>query len=328
MTTSLVNVSDSGNYSIAGTPLACVLQNEKMITFVYYVIACTIALLGNLAFLVVVIKVKSMRTMPNFFFINLSMADVLFMAYHLMFLIADNFGTLAALKTFHIKGGHSITDVSFCVSMLTVALISLNRYIAICHPFRAETMRLQSPSRIAVSIAFCWFIGICIAAFDIFISSSLKQQAKLLVVLLVLLSLFIVASFSVVMVSYVLIAKRMFSTKRSNYTPAGYIAPSCISEESQVLLLSVAITAVFFLSCSPMATVYIVVTFNQLLGQVIIAQDKLNCLTFIAKMTISLHFTLNPILYNIGSRNHRTAFCEVWKIGVNRQEENSQQEYV
>ncbi|XP_077978751.1 nociceptin receptor-like [Glandiceps talaboti] len=315
------NSSNSSNSSSSADP-KCSFADQEVI-FIVYAIACTIAILANLAFLVVVIKVKTMRTMPNFFFINLSMADILFMVYYLAYLLALKFN-ITPLLTFHQKGGHSITDVAFIVSMLTVALISLNRYIAICHPFKAEKIRLQSTSRIASSIAFCWIVGLSLAVFDTVIYTS-EMQETLFIVLVFLLALCIVISFCVVFVSYVLIARRVLYTKRK-YSHSVDGTTSCISEENQILLLTVGITVVFFLSCSPMATVYVLVPFSGV-GYTALERSKLFCLSFIAKITISLHFTLNPILYNIGSKNHRTAFCKVWGLFRNRRE-STQVEYV
>ncbi|XP_077978762.1 somatostatin receptor type 4-like [Glandiceps talaboti] len=296
---------------------ACVVQPSRPVCpfadedvmFIFYAVSCAIALFGNLTFLVVVIKVKSMRTMPNFFFINLSVADTLFMVYYTVFLTAKKLMIMPILM-FHAKGGNAITDVGFCVSMLTVALISLNRYIAICYPFKAEKLKLQSTSRVIASIAGVWVFGIALAIFDALIYSS-NQQKTLFTVLIILLFISITLSIVVVVTTYLVIAKKMLN-KKPRYAPAGCNSNSRISEEFHVLLLCVAITVIFFISASPMASVYIVVFFSTILGDSPIDRNRLACLAYVANLMLSLHFTLNPILYNIGSRNHRAAFSKVF----------------
>ncbi|XP_006816690.1 uncharacterized protein LOC102809218 [Saccoglossus kowalevskii] len=308
---SSATVNETMSPNISTNSPVCHFADDDVL-FIFYTVSYTVALLGNLAFLSVVIKVKSMRTMPNFFFINLSMADTLFMTYYVLHLMSQRLN-IQPLKEIHYKGGHSITDVAFCVSMLTVALASLNRYIAICHPFKAERLRLQSISRIVVSIAFCWLYGIAVGVFDVLIYTySSSIQLKLFSILLILLSVSIVASICIVLMSYILIARRMIVSKPSYIPTTVHIHTSCISEESQVLLLCASITVVFFISCFPLATLYIVTTITQVLGFVPLPRKKIACLAFVAKLMVPLHFALNPILYNIGSKNHRTAFRKVW----------------
>ncbi|XP_077865485.1 neuropeptide Y receptor type 2-like [Saccoglossus kowalevskii] len=301
-----MNNLTSPNDELGRVPPRCVTQYEEA-TFIVYTVACSIALLGNLSFLIVVIKLKSMRTIPNLLFINLSMADTLFNVYTVIYLVSKKM-IVDPLLNFHIKGGHAITDAAFCVSMITVALISLSRFIAICHPFKAEQMKLRSSPRIAVSMGFSWAYGIAVALFDFLIYSTSEDPEKtsLFAILLALLVSPILLSITIAVVCYVLIARKMMST-RPQYSP-GPNAHSCISDENQVLFLCIFITVVFFISCSPLAAIYIIVTFSRVLGYIPITPEELSCLAFAAKIMITLHFTLNPILYNVGSKNHRLAF--------------------
>ncbi|XP_070558150.1 somatostatin receptor type 5-like [Ptychodera flava] len=307
--TSLATANASGNDTVVEPGQSrCPFQDDDLM-FILYAVACSVALVGNVSFLTVVIKLKTMRTIPNFFFINLSVADTIFMMYSMIFLIAQRLSMASFLK-FHITIGHSITDVAFCVSMLTVALISLNRYIAICYPFKAESLRLQSTSRVLASTVFIWGIGVSIAIFDA-LSYKSKVRDKLFLALLILLFICITASIVIVVTTYVLIARKMMK-KKPRYAPAGAPTSSRISEEIHVLLLCVGITVVFFVSASPLASVYIVVTLSRVVGNSPIPMGDLFCLSYVAKLMITLHFTLNPILYNIGSKNHRAAFRKVF----------------
>ncbi|XP_006818951.2 kappa-type opioid receptor-like, partial [Saccoglossus kowalevskii] len=282
---------------------------SKEAEFVFYTISCGVALVGNFAFFMVVIKVKSMRTVPNVFFMNLSLADAIFMAYYVIYLSAYKW-QIKSVLLFHSGGGHAITDVGFCSSLLTVALISINRYVAICYPFKAEKLRLQSRSRVVASITISWIFSIAIGLLDFFAYGS-EYQETLIVVLLSLMFICIIFSIAVVVVTYVVIATKMMK-KKPRYAPAANNGNSYISEEIHVLLLCVAITAIFVISCAPLATVYIVATVNKAIGRRSIPLEKIMCLSYVARLMLSLHFTLNPILYNIGSRNHRAAFRKVF----------------
>ncbi|XP_077978740.1 thyrotropin-releasing hormone receptor-like [Glandiceps talaboti] len=313
--TSMMTFASSENMSLSGeeeptaNEVGCEIKYQN-VTFVFYAVACSISLVGNVTFFVVVVKVKAMRTIPNFLFINLSMADTLFMTYSIINLIARKFDIKPLLK-FHIEGGHSITDVAFCVSMLTVALISLSRYIAICHPFKAQKLKLRSSQRIIVCIAVCWIYGIVVAIGDILIYQS-SLQRSLFIVLLFLLVFCILISILTVVVSYIFIAKKMLSSRpRRSVLPRRTM---CFTEENQVLFLCVMITVVFFISFSPLAAVYLIVPFSVILGHV--AQKNLTCLAVVARNMVVLHFTLNPILYNVGSKNHRTAFRKVCRDSI------------
>ena len=103
-----------------------------------------LGLLGNLAFLFTMLRVKWMRTVTNYYLANLAVADLLF----LLFVVGDK---ILAYNTSELKGnmilgqfGCIIKDlivrITFYASLALVTLVSLERFYAICKPVQHRVL--------------------------------------------------------------------------------------------------------------------------------------------------------------------------------------------
>ncbi|XP_006811501.1 uncharacterized protein LOC102803237 [Saccoglossus kowalevskii] len=310
MTSTTFNITYSENLtSEESYPMSCPFANADA-EFMIYILSTIIALAGNLAFFIVVSKVKVMRTVTNVFFMNLSVADIIFSCYYLFYSIAEKWQLESFLK-FDMQGGQAITDIGFCASLLIVALISINRYIAICFPFKALQLRLQSKSRVVTSLTVCWLYSIVVALLDV-ISYINYTDRTLIIVVILLMIICITLSVVTVMTTYTLITINMFTRTPPRYSSPNNSEQFHTSDETRVLFVCVTITVVFFICCIPLAAYYVILAIKIISGISVIPIRNSICLRYIARVMIPLQFAANPIIYNTGSKNHRAAFRKVF----------------
>ncbi|CAD7084718.1 unnamed protein product [Hermetia illucens] len=114
---------------------------------------------GNLIVIWIVLAHKRMRTVTNYFIVNLSIADAMVSTLNVTFnyiymLYADwPFGTL------YCKIAQFVAILSICASVFTLMAISIDRYMAIMNPLRP---RMGKRSTLCIAGAI-WVLGIILS---------------------------------------------------------------------------------------------------------------------------------------------------------------------
>ncbi|XP_062924713.1 orexin receptor type 2 [Mobula hypostoma] len=131
-------------------------KEYEWVLIIAYIVVFIVALLGNILVCVAVWKNHHMRTVTNYFIVNLSFADIL---VTIICLPASLFVDITETWFF----GHVLCKiipylqtVAVSVSVLTLSCIALDRWYAICHPlmFKSTAKRARS-SIITIWIVSC-----------------------------------------------------------------------------------------------------------------------------------------------------------------------------
>ena len=120
-----------------------------------------VGFVGNVMVVLVVWRTRSLHTPTNCYLLSLSLADILLLVSAPLPTIVDFF--LIIDQTFLGQAGCCIMVFSqylgVNVSSLSITFFTIERYIAICHPMKAQTMcTVKRAKRI---IAGLWLFGIC-----------------------------------------------------------------------------------------------------------------------------------------------------------------------
>ena len=145
-------------------------------------VVSAIGCFGNVAFFLVLARVKSMRTTTNFYLINLAAADLMLLAletldqswHYINFKYVEstpfqtNFG--CAMFSFAIH-------VSALSSIMLITLVSFDRFFAVCYPIQ---YRITKNKKQACSLALLtWIISVVLSLFRSLASGSLRYECIL-----------------------------------------------------------------------------------------------------------------------------------------------------
>lgn len=114
-----------------------------------YVIVFITGLIGNIVVLFVIFRNNELKHFTNYFFANLSAADVLVLLVCIPTAIHDIWAKDRwYMGRFFCYTNQFIESCATSVSSLTIMAISLERFFAICEPFKVRTGEMR-----------CWFSG-------------------------------------------------------------------------------------------------------------------------------------------------------------------------
>uniref|UniRef100_A0A3Q4GN85 Opiate receptor-like 1 n=1 Tax=Neolamprologus brichardi TaxID=32507 RepID=A0A3Q4GN85_NEOBR len=144
----------------------------KVTIVVVYMIVCVIGLVGNFLVMYVIIRYTKMKTATNIYIFNLALADSLFLAT-LPFQGTDLYLGFWPFGNTLCKVMVSIDYYNMFTSTFTLTVMSIDRYVAVCHPVKALDMRTPHKAKVVnicvwvLASAFgvpATFLGNCIVA--------------------------------------------------------------------------------------------------------------------------------------------------------------------
>lgn len=131
------------------------------ITLIYILIFVS-GVLGNVSTCIVIFRNKSMHTATNYYLFSLAVSDLLLLIsglppeiYSIWYKYPYIFG-----EAFCVLQGFA-AETSANATVLTITAFTVERYVAICHPFLSHTM--SKLSRAIKFIIFIWAVAMCLA---------------------------------------------------------------------------------------------------------------------------------------------------------------------
>ncbi|XP_022834113.1 pyrokinin-1 receptor-like isoform X2 [Spodoptera litura] len=131
------------------------------ITIIYSLIFIT-GLLGNIFTCIVIVRNKSMHTATNYYLFSLAMSDLLLLVSGMpqeMYSIWSKWPYVFGHSFCVIRG--LAAEASTNASVLTITLFTVERYLAICHPFVSHKM--SKLSRATKHVMCLWVVAVMLA---------------------------------------------------------------------------------------------------------------------------------------------------------------------
>ncbi|KAM4737377.1 nociceptin receptor [Anableps anableps] len=122
-------------------------MSVKVTILVAYMIVCVIGLVGNFLVMYVIIRYTKMKTATNIYIFNLALADSLFLAT-VPFQGTDVFLGFWPFGNALCKTVVSIDYYNMFTSTFTLTVMSMDRYVAVCHPVKALDMRTPHKAKV------------------------------------------------------------------------------------------------------------------------------------------------------------------------------------
>ncbi|XP_038057297.1 thyrotropin-releasing hormone receptor-like [Patiria miniata] len=292
-------------------------------------------IIGNFSFLVVVFRIKWMRTVVNCYLVNLAVADILF----LLFAAGDQI--LAYLVTpvgrddyFRGKTGciliHLVKDACFFSSLALITLVTLQKFYAVCQPYQYKrcTGRRQPTKFIFVS----WFLSVtfgCLlipgtAKFETFCiiwpqNDSFKGFPEIIgfclphdhfeIIGKILQSVpFLMA----LIVNFYLYGKIIVALHRRTTSGKGSNEKARIRTRNQMARMVIANGIIFFLCLSPIHITSLVTAIRTLTQTMLLTPRQFTQMRKVFQVIAHLNSAINPIVYNATNPRYRQAFCQTF----------------
>ncbi|XP_029160963.1 pyrokinin-1 receptor-like isoform X2 [Nylanderia fulva] len=300
------------------------------ITVIYVVIFLT-GLIGNISTCVVIARNKSMHTATNYYLFSLAVSDLLLLVSGLppeMYYIWSHFPYVFGEAFCIIQSFAAETSAN--ATVLTITAFTVERYVAICHPFISHTMsKLSRAIKFVVAI---WLMALCLAVpqaiqfgiiYDYGNGSAILDSARCSTTWTLIehafeisTILFFVVPMTIITVLYILIAIKLRRSSlltvdsKKHHVPVGSQDRGRANAQRNVIRMLVAVVVAFFICWAPfhaqrLLAVYAQSTTSEPAEALIIVYTTL---TYVSGVFYYLSTTVNPLLYNIMSNKFREAF--------------------
>ncbi|XP_036674677.3 pyrokinin-1 receptor isoform X1 [Drosophila suzukii] len=283
-----------------------------------YALIFIAGVLGNLITCIVISRNNFMHTATNFYLFNLAISDMILLCsgmpqdlYNLWH--PDNYpfsDSICILESV-------LSETAANATVLTITAFTVERYIAICHPFRQHTMSKLSR---AVKFIFAIWIAALLLALPQAIQFSVVMQGMgssctmkndfFAHVFAVSGFLFFGGPMTAICVLYVLIGVKLKRSRLLQALPRRcYDVNRGISAQTRVIRMLVAVAVAFFICWAPFHAQRLMAVYGSTSG--IESQwfnDVFSILDYTSGVLYFLSTCINPLLYNIMSHKFREAF--------------------
>ncbi|XP_072037158.1 neuromedin U receptor homolog nmur-2-like [Amphiura filiformis] len=316
-------------------------SGERYIIVVFFPILLAFGLIGNLAFLAVVAKIPSMRTLTNAYLANLAVCDTL----SIITQVNDILGSYIRhapldMKSYKTNWGCIMTASSLYVSHFTSVCLLLTmtteRYLGICKPLQHRF--IATKVRTLKLIIMCWVLGVLYSGLVVpRFSKVIKvcvlwpnsdrfsdMPTKLSLICLAIHPFF--TAFSLIVQAFPFVITTIFNTimfsrivKKLHERIAGVgedagFDKNAIKSRNHVARLLIVTNVIFFLCLTPYFFVQINVAVLYLsdyrLGIKMTDTQLWTTLWFVRGLTV-VNATTNPLIYSVTNPRYRQAFLEL-----------------
>ena len=137
-------------------------SSKYVLMTVFLVVILVVTFVGNTLVCLVVLLYRRMRTLTNFFIVSLAVSDLLLPLLSLPFRIDQTLHNMVWCQSRSLCQVWLLVDI-ICssASIWNLAIISIDRFVAIVMPFRYHT--IMTNQRGFICIGFVWIISVAIA---------------------------------------------------------------------------------------------------------------------------------------------------------------------
>uniref|UniRef100_A0A8C4HJB3 Thyrotropin-releasing hormone receptor n=1 Tax=Dicentrarchus labrax TaxID=13489 RepID=A0A8C4HJB3_DICLA len=305
--------------NISLTPSAAVSESleYKTVSVFLVLLVCGVGIVGNIMVVLVVLTTRHMRTPTNCYLVSLAIADLTVLVAAGLPNVSDS---LTGTWVFGHAGCLGITYLQYLginVSSCSITAFTVERYIAICHPMKAQTVcTVSRAKRIIAGVwiftcVYCmlWFFLLDIqVSQDGHVQCGYKVKRELyLPIYLIDFAIFYVIPLLLAIVLYGLIARILYLSSTPPLCLAGVqrCLRRCHGHQPVTKMLAV-VVILFALLWMPYRTLVLINSFVS--TPYLDAWFLLFCRT-----CIYANSAINPVIYNAMSQKFRSAFRGLYR---------------
>ncbi|XP_019360802.1 PREDICTED: thyrotropin-releasing hormone receptor-like [Gavialis gangeticus] len=323
------------NISLAGAGTGLALLEYKAISVFLVLLICGAGIVGNVMVVLVVLITRDMKTPTNCYLGSLAVADLMVLVAAGLPNVSDS---LVGTWVYGHAGCLGITYFQYLginVSSCSITAFTVERYIAICHPIRAQTMCTVARAKRITALVWAGTAVYCLLWFFLVdinvgprqhLECGYKVSRNLyLPIYLLDFALFFVTPLLVATVLYGLIGRVLFigpvslpatgaterwkdRSGRERNSTGGSRARGALSSRKQVTKMLAVVVVLFALLWMPYRTLVLVNSF--------VVRPYLDpWFLLFCRACVYANSAINPVIYNLMSRKFRAAFATLCKCG-------------
>ncbi|XP_049820106.1 neuropeptide SIFamide receptor [Aethina tumida] len=302
-------------------------RHSMAMTAVYcvaYLLVFAVGLVGNFFVIAVVFRSPRMRTVTNFFIVNLAVADILVIVFCLPATLMSNIFVPWVLGWLMCKTVPYIQGVSVAASVYSLIAVSLDRFLAIWWPLKCQITK----RRARIMIIFIWFIALTTTIpwaifFDLVVIFSDAPDVQLcievwpdslngaLYFLIANMVFCYILPMILITMCYVLIWIKVWKRNIPTDTKDAQMERMQQKSKVKVVKMLVAVVILFVLSWLPL---YVIFARIKLGGDIESWEEEiLPIATPIAQWLGASNSCINPILYAFFNKKYRRGFVAIIK---------------
>ena len=317
-------------------------SDKLLITKIYPVIFAA-GILTNMAFLFTVARIPQMRTIHNFYLVNLACADLILIltkgisSFYSYTWSSDIKRAVPYKSPASCALINSLAYLGYYASICLVTLVSVERFLAICYPLKHRMM--NNRGHVLKVACAAWFIAIAFVALSapnfskhsyFCIVWPAKWQHRLPLVMNICLytheafinivSFAQIIPFAVAIILntllYFLIIRRLSNRDITKGGEKGDQQKQADKVRNAVTRMLVATGIVFFLCLAPFQfynSYLLVVRFAE--GKQFFDPDKIAVLAYVSRILDLVNSSVNPLIYSATNPRYRQAFLAAFGCG-------------
>ncbi|XP_029208668.2 prolactin-releasing peptide receptor-like [Acropora millepora] len=315
--------SNSSNEPSAGcATVTAMSKEEKAILMPFYCISLLVALIGNVLIIVVFYKYKPIRKSINYFVLNMAISDLFtpltIMPYIIAKTLSNGPGFLSQLPSSLAKVicklCFFLADTSTVVSIVSLLMISLDRFIAVVFPLQIKLISMKVRF---ICILMSWVVafsvrGLYLRRMDNFQGEcclDLDEESYNDYSLAIFISLFFIPV-CLLTITYGAIAVTLKRGRRKRKNMSKSKKSHDQSSNRKIIGLSVAILAGFIISIGPFVVYSLILII--LKGKDPPGFGYPSLIFIITKLLLHSWGTFNPCMCFAFSENYRTGLKHVF----------------
>ena len=318
-----MNFTEEQTLSLAYTPFT------KYFVILIVPLVSAFGLFGNLSFLYIVYHTPNMKTITNFYLVNLAIADTCLLimgSFRYLWSYTHSYGLYLGF-TFGSPAGCSIPTLfmylCYFASVFLITLVTTERYLAICH-----TMRYRISRKRAIMLnCGAWVSALALASFEIpyFVIkmvcvtwppdeeySSYPSEIPVCFhgcewcVAVIVHADFIQYLITVPVITFMTIS--MVRRLRRGLSRRGSIRSKRSIQSRTNLVRMLQINALIFFLCLTPFEIYNVQAIAEMYESGFLNDHQIQFITWLGRITMLVNSAVNPLVYSVVNPSYRKAF--------------------
>ncbi|ESO87457.1 hypothetical protein LOTGIDRAFT_127828 [Lottia gigantea] len=294
---------------------------EMFLKVLFYLIAFVLDIVGNSIVILIIILNKKMRTTTNILILNLSVSDIMVGIFCMWVHVGNQISAEWIFGEVVCKVNNFIQVLALTSSVLTLTVISIERYIAIVHPFKPK----WSPVITGSIIIADWVLAIAIATPHLFVRKQYQQVCSAkwptyyidkdcetsepgkIIYYIIEGCIMYFLPIVIMIITYTIISVRLLVRK----TPGVVITSTATTQQKakrKVIKMLIAVLVVFIVCWTPQQVLLIWDVFREKNPA-----DYVSLLKYVALYVAYFNSAINPILYGGLNENFRKGFSEAFR---------------